>query len=132
MKTQELYALVFVTRYLDLFTDFISVYNTLMKLIFIASSLAIVWCMRMHRLVKRSYDKELDTFRHYLLVVGSAVLALIVHEKFTFQEVNSVLAYHCGIFILLLNKGMFLKETLSNLHLRLVFSFPLRYLIDIH
>lgn len=87
LKTQELYALVFVTRYLDLFTDFISFYNTLMKLIFIASSLAIVWCMRMHRLVKRSYDKELDTFRHYLLVVGSAVLALIVHEKFTFQEI---------------------------------------------
>ncbi|KAF5944533.1 hypothetical protein HYC85_018610 [Camellia sinensis] len=86
LKTQELYALVFVTRYLDLFTDFISVYNTVMKLVFIGSSLAIVWCMRWHRAVKRSYDRELDTFRHYLVIAASLVLALLVHEKFTFQE----------------------------------------------
>ncbi|KAF7840350.1 ER lumen protein-retaining receptor A [Senna tora] len=86
LKTQELYALVFLTRYLDLFTDFISVYNTIMKLVFIASTLAIVWCMRMHPGVKRSYDRELDTFRHYFLVGGSFVFALVFHEKFTFQE----------------------------------------------
>ncbi|KAA3489162.1 ER lumen protein-retaining receptor A [Gossypium australe] len=87
LKTQELYALVFLTRYLDLFTDFISVYNTIMKLVFIASSLAIVWCMRMHRVVRRSYDKDLDTFRHYFLILASLILALLVHEKFTFQEI---------------------------------------------
>lgn len=89
LKTQELYALVFLARYLDLFTQFYSVYNTVMKLVFIATSLAIVWCMRIHPVVKRSYDKELDTFRHYILIVGSLVLALIFHEKFTVQEVNS-------------------------------------------
>lgn len=87
LKTQELYALVFLTRYLDLFTDFISVYNTVMKLVFIASSLAIVWCMRMHRAVRRTYDKELDTFRHYFLIAACFVLSLILNEKFTFQEV---------------------------------------------
>ncbi|KAI8525719.1 hypothetical protein RHMOL_Rhmol13G0251800 [Rhododendron molle] len=87
LKTQELYALVFVTRYLDLFTDFISVYNTVMKLVFIGSTLAIVWCMRRHPVVRRSYDRELDTFRHYFLVAGCFALALVLHEKFTFQEV---------------------------------------------
>ncbi|KAJ6333363.1 hypothetical protein OIU77_009267 [Salix suchowensis] len=87
LKTQELYALVFLTRYLDLFTDFISVYNTVMKLVFIASSLAIVWCMRNHPLVRRSYDKQLDTFRHYFLLLACFLLALLLHEKFTFQEV---------------------------------------------
>jgi ER lumen protein retaining receptor len=87
VKTQELYALVFLTRYLDLLTDFISVYNTVMKLVFIASSIAIVWCMRWHYVVKRSYDRELDTFRHYFLVAGSLALALLVNERFTFQEV---------------------------------------------
>ncbi|GLU13846.1 hypothetical protein SLE2022_304560 [Rubroshorea leprosula] len=87
LKTQELYALVFIARYLDLFTDFRSVYNTIMKIVFIASSLAIVWCMRRHPLVRRSYDKELDTFRHYFLIVACLVLALLVHEKFTFQEI---------------------------------------------
>ncbi|XP_023003149.1 ER lumen protein-retaining receptor A [Cucurbita maxima] len=87
LKTQELYALVFLTRYLDLLTDFISIYNTVMKLIFIASSLAIVWCMRVHPIVRRSYDKDLDTFRHYFLVAASFILALLVNEKFGFQEV---------------------------------------------
>ncbi|KAL5576984.1 hypothetical protein UlMin_018683 [Ulmus minor] len=87
LKTQELYALVFLTRYLDLLTDFISVYNTAMKVVFIGSSLAIVWCMRVHPVVRRTYDKELDTFRYHFLVAGCFVLALIVHEKFTIQEV---------------------------------------------
>lgn len=86
-KTQELYALVFLARYVDIFTEFISVYNTIMKIVFIASTLAIVWCMRGHRVVRRSYDRELDTFRHYFLIAASLVLALLVHEKFTFQEV---------------------------------------------
>lgn len=86
-KTQELYAIVFLARYLDLFTDFISVYNTFMKVVFIASSLAIVWCMRVHPMVRRSYDKEVDTFRYYFLIAASFVLALVLHEKFTFQEV---------------------------------------------
>ncbi|CAN1283501.1 ER lumen protein-retaining receptor A [Linum perenne] len=86
-KTQELYALVFLARYLDLFTTFVSVYNSVMKVVFIASSLAIVWCMRRHPLVRRSYDKDLDTFRHYFLVGGSFVLALMLHEKFTIQEI---------------------------------------------
>ncbi|XP_015875545.3 ER lumen protein-retaining receptor A isoform X1 [Ziziphus jujuba] len=87
LKTQELYAIVFVARYLDLFTDFISVYNTVMKLVFIGCSLAIVWCMRLHRVVRRTYNKDVDTFRHYFLVLGCFLLALFVHEKFTFQEV---------------------------------------------
>ncbi|TKY60069.1 ER lumen protein-retaining receptor A [Spatholobus suberectus] len=86
-KTQELYAIVFVARYLDLFTDFVSVYNTIMKVVFIASSLAIVWCMRFHPMVRRSYDRELDTFRHYFLVGASFALALLLHEKFTVQEI---------------------------------------------
>ncbi|CAL9084577.1 unnamed protein product [Musa textilis] len=87
LKTQELYALVFLTRYLDLFIYVVSVYNTLMKIVFIASSLAIVWCMRSHPLVRRTYDKDQDTFRHYTLIGGSLLLALFFHGKFTIREV---------------------------------------------
>ncbi|URD96529.1 hypothetical protein MUK42_32131 [Musa troglodytarum] len=87
LKTQELYALVFLTRYLDLFTYVVSVYNTLMKIVFISSSIAIVWCMRFHPVVRRTYDKEQDTFRHYLLVGVCLVLALLFHERFTIREV---------------------------------------------
>ncbi|WOL12831.1 ER lumen protein-retaining receptor [Canna indica] len=87
LKTQELYALVFVTRYLDIFTAFVSVYNTTMKLIFLGSSFSIVWYMRRHRLVRRSYDREHDSFRHYFLVLPCLLLALVINEKFTFMEI---------------------------------------------
>ncbi|XP_024984725.1 ER lumen protein-retaining receptor-like isoform X1 [Cynara cardunculus var. scolymus] len=87
LKTQELYAMVFATRYLDIFTDFISVYNTIMKLIFLGSSFSIVWYIRHHRVVRRSYDKDQDTFRHYFLMLPCLILALLVNEKLTFKEV---------------------------------------------
>ncbi|MBA0758099.1 hypothetical protein Gotri_021123, partial [Gossypium trilobum] len=87
LKTQELYAIVFASRYLDIFTDFISLYNTLMKLIFLGSSFSIVWYMRSHNVVRRSYDKAQDTFRHYFILLPCLLLALFIHEKFTFKEV---------------------------------------------
>lgn len=87
LKTQELYAIVFATRYLDLFTRYVSFYNTLMKIIFLVSSFSIVWYMRRHKIVRRSYDKDQDTFRHYFLIVPCVLLALIINEKFTFREV---------------------------------------------
>ncbi|KAL7603520.1 hypothetical protein Lser_V15G18617 [Lactuca serriola] len=69
-----------------IFTDFISLYNTIMKLIFLGSSFFIVWYIRRHKIVRRSYDKDQDTFRHYFLVLPCLLLALIIHEKFTFKE----------------------------------------------
>jgi ER lumen protein retaining receptor len=88
LKTQELYAIVFATRYLDLFSVFHSVYNTVMKLIFLGSSFSIVWYMRYHKVVRKTYDKEHDTFRHYLLIVPCFLLALFINYKFTFLEVS--------------------------------------------
>lgn len=87
LKTQELYAIVFVTRYLDIFMNFISVYNTLMKLIFLGSSFTIVWYMRRHRIVRRSYDKDQDTFRYFFLMWPCLIFAILINEKFTFREV---------------------------------------------
>ncbi|KAL8486868.1 hypothetical protein ACS0TY_023066 [Phlomoides rotata] len=87
LKTQELYAIVFATRYLDLFSYYISLYNLLMKIIFLVSSFSIVWYMRRHKIVRRSYDKDQDTFRHYILIIPCLLLALIINEKFTFKEV---------------------------------------------
>ena len=100
LKTQELYALVFAARYLDLFVHFVSLYNTVMKLVFLASSFSIVWYMRKHKIVRRTYDKDHDTFRHYFLVLPCLLLALIINEKFTFREVGvfSTLSYtNCSL-----------------------------------
>lgn len=87
LKTQELYAVVFLARYLDIFTHFISIYNTIMKLIFLGSSFSIVWYMRRHKTVRASYDKDQDNFPHYLLVIPCLLLSLLINEKFTFKEV---------------------------------------------
>ena len=45
LKTQILYVVVYFTRYLDLFTKFYSLYNTSLKLVFIASSIYTVYVM---------------------------------------------------------------------------------------
>lgn len=85
LKTQILYAIVFITRYLSLVTfDFGSVYNTLMKLFFLGSTFYSIYIIK-------KYTKEItqyvDDFRISYLVVPSAVMALVFHYKFTVLEI---------------------------------------------
>lgn len=85
-KTQVLYVVVFLTRYVDLVTGpFISVYNTAMKLFFIASSAYIVYLM--HFKYKPTQDPAIDTFKVEYLLGPCALLALIFNYKFTVVEV---------------------------------------------
>ncbi|KAL5568217.1 hypothetical protein UlMin_024792 [Ulmus minor] len=83
LKTQELYVLVFVTRYLDLFVRYFSIYNIIMKLIFIGTSFAIVWYMRYHKVVKQTYNDAQDTFNHYYLIGACFLLALLLPLDYT-------------------------------------------------
>ena len=87
LKTQALYLLVFLTRYTDLFFDFISVYNTCMKLLFIGSSGGIVYLMKFKEPYNRTYDEKIDSFPVSYLIVPCAVLALVWHEAFTITEI---------------------------------------------
>jgi len=84
-KTQALYVGVFVARYLDLFTDFVSVYNTIMKLFFIGSSTYILYLMRLR--YRPTNDPSIDTFRLEYLLGPCTVLALIFNYKFTAIEI---------------------------------------------
>lgn len=92
LKTQELYVVVFVARYMDLFRNTVCLYNTVMKLVLVGSSVSIVWCMRLHHIVRKSYDRDLDRFPHYFLIAGSLAMAFLYHEGFLFQEVNFALS----------------------------------------
>jgi len=87
LKTQELYVLVFATRYLDMFTNYISFYNTVMKIIFLVTSFTIVWYMRYHKVVCQTYDRDQDTFRHHFLIIPCLLLALLINPRFTVREV---------------------------------------------
>jgi ER lumen protein retaining receptor len=85
LKTQELYLLVFVTRYLDLAWNFESAYNTVMKLFFLGATGATVFLMRFK--YAHTYDREHDTFRVVFLIGPCLVAALCVHSAFTVAEI---------------------------------------------
>ncbi|CAB4023274.1 ER lumen -retaining receptor 2, partial [Paramuricea clavata] len=84
-KSQVLFALVFTTRYLDLFMSYISLYNSVMKCIFIACSYATVYLIFVK--FKATYDSNHDTFRMEFIVVPVAGLAVLVNHSLTLVEV---------------------------------------------
>lgn len=65
LKTQELYLVVFCTRYLDLFTSFYSWYNSVMKVFFLGSSVGFVWLLRKWEPTRTTYRKQEDYFQHW-------------------------------------------------------------------
>lgn len=60
-----------------------------MKLVFLGTSCGIVYYMRYHRIIRLTYDKDQDTFRHWMLIAPSALLALITAHPRTFMEVRA-------------------------------------------
>ncbi|XP_014483471.1 PREDICTED: ER lumen protein-retaining receptor [Dinoponera quadriceps] len=84
-KSQILFAIVYTSRYLDLVTTFISAYNTFMKIVFIAASLATVFLMYVK--FKATYDHNHDTFRIEFLILPAFVLALLINHELSVVEV---------------------------------------------
>ncbi|KAJ7205711.1 ER lumen protein retaining receptor-domain-containing protein [Mycena pura] len=83
-KAQALYAVVFATRYLDLVLQFISFYNTLMKLFYILTSFYILYSMRFRfRTTLPADDPDNDTFRVAYLLPPCLLLALIFNYRLT-------------------------------------------------
>lgn len=87
-KSQVLFAVVYTTRYLDLITTYVSLYNTLMKLFFIAASYATIYLIYMK--FRATYDHNHDTFRVEFLIGPAILLALLIHHDFTVLEVSMV------------------------------------------
>lgn len=84
-KSQVLFALVFTTRYLDLFVVYISAYNTIMKLIFIFATFLTVFLI--YCKFRTTNDTENDTFRAELLVIPALGLAFLVNHEMSVLEV---------------------------------------------
>lgn len=98
LKTQVLYLTVFVCRYLDLFWNFHSMYNWLMKIIFISSSAAIVYLMTVASPYKQTYDKSADNVNVLFIVGPCAVLALLLND---YSVQNYIIEYIWCFSILL-------------------------------
>lgn len=85
-KSQALYLMVYVTRYIDLFWTFgDSAYNTIFKLLFLGSSGYTIYLMT--TAYKPTHDPNIDTFRVQYLLGGSLVLAIIFPYKYTPSEI---------------------------------------------
>ncbi|EGG17501.1 putative transmembrane protein [Cavenderia fasciculata] len=78
LKSQILFGIVFASRYLDLFTSFVSLYNTCMKLFFLCSSFYTIYLITTK--YKFSYDKEHDNFRILFLIIPSFLLGCIFYD----------------------------------------------------
>jgi len=78
LKTQELFLIVFCTRYLDLFTTYYSFYNTVMKVLYIAATGYLVYMIRYKEPFKSKYDASQDSFLHLKFgVLPCACVALL-------------------------------------------------------
>ncbi|OMJ20065.1 ER lumen protein-retaining receptor [Smittium culicis] len=80
-KSQLLYLIVFLTRYANIFTSYISLYNTVMKIVFISATAYTIYLMKTS--LKTTYDSALDTFRIEFLLVGAAIFALVFPDAST-------------------------------------------------
>jgi len=87
LKTQLLYAIVFLTRYLDLFWNFSSLYNWVMKVFFIATACTVVYMMKFRKPYCDTYDSRMDSFSLAYIIAPCAVLALIINEEFSIFEI---------------------------------------------
>ncbi|KAI1106780.1 ER lumen protein retaining receptor [Jackrogersella minutella] len=83
-KSQALYLIVYITRYLDLFST-TSIYNIIFKILFISSQGYIVYLMTTK--YKPTVDPNLDTFRVQYLLGGATILAILLPYEYTFGEI---------------------------------------------
>jgi len=87
-RMQEMYLIVFVSRYMDLLWSFISFYNTIMKLFFIVSTGYLIYVMRYRPPVSQTYDRNTDNFAYEkYCIVPSIVLGVICADEFAVSEI---------------------------------------------
>lgn len=85
VRTQELYMLVFTARYLDLFTHFISFYNTSMKVTFLTITLATILSIRFK--YGESWAQGQDSWMWHLAVPVALALGFIQNYGLNLMEV---------------------------------------------
>lgn len=85
---QELYAIVFVSRYIDLLYHYVSLYNTVMKVVFISSTIYLIFLMRMRPPISQTYDKKADSFAYEKYFLGPCVLlALLTCDSYSIADI---------------------------------------------
>ncbi|RYP29817.1 hypothetical protein DL767_006558 [Monosporascus sp. MG133] len=84
-KSQALYLIVYISRYLDLFSTR-SIYNLVFKILFISAQSYVIYLMTTK--YKSTTDPNLDTFRVQYLLGGAAVLGILFPYYYTPLEMS--------------------------------------------
>ncbi|KAG2490680.1 hypothetical protein HYH03_010847 [Edaphochlamys debaryana] len=79
LRTQELFLIIYIFRYLDLLYLYVSLASTVIKVLHLLVALSIVLLMR-YSPAASSYDADLDTFPSTVLIVPCLVLALFLNR----------------------------------------------------
>jgi len=80
LKTQELYLMVFIMRYLDLFTTFYSLYTCTMKVVYLVTTATTICLIKYTEPIKSLYNADQDSFQHYkFAILPSFVIAFVTH-----------------------------------------------------
>lgn len=131
-KSQVLFALTFIARYLDIVINYVSIYNTVMKIIYLAASIATVYFMYVK--FKATYDHNHDTFRLEFLLVPAFVLSLIINHEFSFIEVMWTFSIYLESVAILPQLFMVSKtgeaETITSHYLFMLGSYRALYIVN--
>ena len=79
LRAHELYFLVFATRYLDIFFTFYSLYNSVLKIFFLGSTMTIIYTLRFTEPAKSTYSASQDIFPQWKCASIALVVASLVH-----------------------------------------------------
>ncbi|ODV85363.1 hypothetical protein CANARDRAFT_198502 [[Candida] arabinofermentans NRRL YB-2248] len=86
LKTQILYFIVYISRYIDLFFNFTSIYITFMKIFFIVTSFYTIHLILKYSKLKLTETTD-DDFKIIYLIIPCFILSLIFNHKFTIVEI---------------------------------------------
>lgn len=85
LKTQILYMVVYVTRYLDIFyAPWSSMYNLVLKFLYLGTTGYTIYLMK--EKFKTTRNPNVDTFRADYLAGGAVIMALLFHSEFSIAE----------------------------------------------
>jgi len=134
LKTQILYLLVYIFRYIDIFSSRIlhsplSIYNSLMKVVYVSFQVYIISLF--YGRLKFSYSRKYDTFNIPIFLVVSFLLF------YNFLGYSSSLLYSCSLILeslailpqLVVSQDSGECEKLTALHITLLGLYRLSYLI---
>jgi len=131
-KSQILFTLTFVARYLDIVTNYVSIYNTVMKVFYLVASFGTIYLMYLK--FKATYDHNHDTFRLEFLVIPSALLALIINHEFSVIEVMWTFSIYLESVAILPQLFMVSKtgeaETITSHYLFMLGSYRALYIVN--